>query len=366
MNTLTSLDGPFARIGFVSVLFDRPLQRGARTPAVASAGRQGTIRRALRTTGAIMLLAAALAAPPKGSAATDPQNPAPADIVARPGETRSVLFVGNSFFYGDGSAVRFYRSQSVTDLNGDGVGGVPALFKLFTEQAGLDIAVSLETVGGAGLDHHVEKKTAIIGRPWDCVVLQTFSTLDRNKPGDPALLIRSTKQAADLLRSGNPNVEIHLVATWSRADQTYPESGAWHGRPIEAMAAEVRVGYDLAAAGEPAIRGVIPVGEAWTRAMRAGVADPNPYDGIAPGQLDLWAFDHYHASTAGYYLEALVIFADLTGLDPRSLGKNERVAFELGLSGAPASALQQVAFDELTAQRPGRALKAFTPTAARR
>ena len=50
----------------------------------------------------------------------------------------SVLFIGNSFTYGQGSAVRFYRNSTVTDLNHEGIGGVPALFKSFTDQAGLD------------------------------------------------------------------------------------------------------------------------------------------------------------------------------------------------------------------------------------
>ena len=26
------------------------------------------------------------------------------------------------------------------------------------------------------------------------------------------------------------------MATWSRADQTYPQKGAWFGKPIETMA----------------------------------------------------------------------------------------------------------------------------------
>lgn len=38
-----------------------------------------------------------------------------------------VLFIGNSFTFGSGSAVRFYRNDTVTDLNDEGVGGVPAL-----------------------------------------------------------------------------------------------------------------------------------------------------------------------------------------------------------------------------------------------
>jgi hypothetical protein len=83
--------------------------------------------------------------------------------------------------------------------------------------------------------------------------------------------------------------------------------------------------------------------------MQIGVADPNPYDGIDAGKLDLWTYDHYHASTHGYYLEALVIFGALTGRDPRSLGPLECSGFELGLSRVEVRTLQQVAFDELAA-----------------
>ena len=81
--------------------------------------------------------------------------------------------------------------------------------------------------------------------------------------------------------------------------------------------------------------------------MQTGVADPNPYDGIEAGKLNLWTYDHYHASAHGYYLEALVIFGSVTGRDPRSLGDNECSAYELGLSRPQVKALQQVAFDQL-------------------
>lgn len=260
-----------------------------------------------------------------------------------------ILFVGNSFMYGAGSAARYYRADTVTDLNGEGQGAVPALFLVFARQAGLDYAVSLETVGGSGLDLHVEKKAAVIGRAWDYVVMLGQSMLDNTKPGDPTKLVKATKDISAIFRQHNPSVDIRLVATWSRADQTYPDKGAWHGKGIEAMALDVRRGCDLAATGEPSIRAVLPVGEAWNRAFKAGVADPNPYDGIAYGQVDLWTHDHYHASTYGYYLEALVIFGDLTGLDPRVLGRRERAAVDLGFSATQAEALQRVAFEELSA-----------------
>jgi hypothetical protein len=259
----------------------------------------------------------------------------------------SVLFIGNSFTYAAGSPVHFYRAGTVTDLNDEGVGGVPALFKSFADQAGLAYDVSLETRGGSGLDFHLAEKSAALGkRAWDAVVMHGYSTLDADKPRDPEKLVATSKQMAELLRKKNAGVAIYLMATWSRADQTYPKTGAWAGQPIEAMARDIRAAYDSAARASAA-KAVIPVGEAWLGAMQSGVADPNPYDGIEAGMVDLGTYDHYHGSTYGYYLEALVIFGTLTGRDPRSLGDLECSAFELGLSRGQARALQQVAFDEL-------------------
>lgn len=291
-------------------------------------------------------------------------QPAPAGVARvsdAKGRSPSVLFIGNSFLFGFGSSVRFYRAQTVTDLNAGGVGGVPALFKSFTSQAGLEFVVSLETSPGKGLDYHIAEKADVIGRAWDHVVMLGYSTLDKDKPGDPTVLIRSARQVAELLHSKNPGVDIRLIATWSRADQVYPKAGHWHGKPIEAMGNDIQAAYEQAAGGTPFIRNVIPVGQAWNRAFQTGVADANPYDGIAFGQVDLWTYDHYHPSTFGYYLEALVVFGDLTGLDPRSLGKDERSAFELGLAPAQAVALQQVAYDELVAMKGRGRLEKFTP-----
>jgi hypothetical protein len=94
---------------------------------------------------------------------------------------------------------------------------------------------------------------------------------------------------------------------------------------------------------------VIPVGEAWGRAIRTGIADSNPYDGIDAGKVNLWGSDNYHASVYGYYLEALTIFGSVTGRDPRSLGQGECSAADLGIAPAQAAALQNVAFEQLSA-----------------
>jgi hypothetical protein len=224
-----------------------------------------------------------------------------------------ILFVGNSFTYGGGSrAVESYRSGTVTDLNREGMGGVPALFEAFTRAAGLDYEVFLETAGGMNLDYHFESKAPLIARRWDHVVLQGYSLLDENAPGDPAKLVEYSGRLAELFHAKNPQVQVRLVATWSRADQTYLPSGHWYGKPI---------------------------------------ASRNPYRGVAPRQVNLWADDGYHASAYGSYLAALVVFGSVTGRDPRSLGGGELAAAEIGISPAEAQALQRIAFETIEGDR---------------
>lgn len=261
----------------------------------------------------------------------------------------TILFVGNSFTFGATSPVLRYRPEQVSDLNKEGIGGVPAIFKVLTFQAGLDYQVSLETSPGKNFDWHLANRLPLIDRPWDVVILQGQSTLDLERPGDPTRIIEYGRQLSDVLARRNPSARIYFQSTWSRADLTYAKPSPWKGKPIAAMARDVRAGYDRARAVSPAVRGVLPVGEAWTRAMDAGVADPNPYDGVTFGQVDLWGWDQYHASAAGYYLSALVTFGAVTGRDPRSFGEREVAAYELGLSPAQATGLQQAAYEQLKA-----------------
>jgi len=262
----------------------------------------------------------------------------------------TILFVGNSFTYGELSPVRYFQPESVIDLNHEGTGGVPALFKEFTAEAKLSYEVSLETSPAKNLDYHLEQKASVLDRPWDYVVLQGYSTLDQHKPGDPAVLVQYAGRLSRLFQAKNPRVDIRLVSTWSRADQTYLPTGHWFGKPIDAMANEIRAAYDLAAATSPAIRSVIPVGQAWNRAIAIHLAAPNPYEPGTGRGIDLWGPDHYHGSTYGYYLEALVIFGNLTGRDPRTLGAGEQAAIALGIEPSLATTLQKVAADTLAAE----------------
>ena len=257
-----------------------------------------------------------------------------------------ILFVGNSFTFGATSAVRHYEAATVHDLNGTAIGGVPALFRRMSEEAGLSYDVSLETIGGADLAKHWREKRPLIDRHWDIVVLQSYSILDSRAPGDPASLVAAVRIIAEALRQHNPHVAIYLTATWPRADLVYAKPSPWLGKPIEVMTTDIAKGYDEARiAAEHAT--VLPVGEAFLHAMREGVADSDPYDGIAYNKVDLWGWDHYHASTHGYYLEALVAFGAITGRDPRELGAGEKCADDLGLSPEQAAALQRIAAETL-------------------
>jgi hypothetical protein len=293
-----------------------------------------------------------------------------AALVGGPASARTILFVGNSFTFGEFSPAKRYQTHTVTDLNGPDrqgrtLGGMPAIFKQLTVEAGLDYQVSLETQPGIGLDFHYNQRLPLLDRAWDEVVLQSFSTLDAAHPGDPALLSRYAGLLVDVFKARNPQAQVWLDSTWSRADLTYPAGKPWSGRPIQQMGKDVEAGYEAALRATPRAAGVIQTGLAFNRAIDAGLADPDPFDGIGAGQIDIWAFDGYHASAFGYYLEALMVFGKVTGRDPLSLGEFEQAAADFGFSPPQTHALQQIAHDQLAAQAETAAHEGLSRLAAR-
>jgi hypothetical protein len=255
-----------------------------------------------------------------------------------------VLFVGNSFTFGATSAVLRYRAETVDDRNRDGIGGVPALFKLFADQLNVPVTVALETSPGKTLQWHFQHKQREIDGRWDHVVLQEYSTLDPDKPGDATRSIEFAGRLTRWIRARTPDARVSITSNWTRPDLTVPAGQHWSGKPITRMAIDLRKGIDRVVRANPQIVRVHPVGEAFNCAIAADVADANPYDGIDAGKVNLWGYDHYHAGTPGYYLSALVIFAGVTGLDPRQLGERETAAYDLGLDPAVATKLQTVAW----------------------
>ncbi len=173
--------------------------------------------------------------------------------------------------------------------------------------------------------------------------------------------------------NGNNNAlaEIYLYQTWARPNLinaqfttvTDPVTGAVSNTTtaatsfyssLEAMTTDLRNGYAQAADradndGTAGIKAVAAVGDAFLRAVTENVATRDMYaaDAKTDGKIDLWFDDGTHASKYGSYLSALTLFATTTGVDPQTLGYNERAARDLGISGADAYMLQQVAAEQL-------------------
>ena len=91
-------------------------------------------------------------------------------------------------------------------------------------------------------------------------------------------------------------------------------------------------------------------GDAWITAMNMGIAVTNPFATNNPSnQISLWDTDPltacctapigYHPSIYGSYLNALVLFDQQTGIDPRTLGW-EKAAQDLGISYDVATQLE--------------------------
>jgi hypothetical protein len=175
--------------------------------------------------------------------------------------------------------------------------------------------------------------------------------------------------------AANPNAnaaaQIYLQQTWARPNLINPPGTAtpnpltgdaiYSATPapsffssLEAMTGEMTVAMNNVAAFAGAdnsggITGVIPVGQAFLRAVQDGLATRDMYatGANSDGLIDLWFNDGTHASVHGSYLSALTLFGSITGLDPQSLGAGEQAAIDLGISAADAVRLQRVAALEL-------------------
>ncbi|OON69224.1 DUF4886 domain-containing protein [Hymenobacter sp. CRA2] len=280
-----------------------------------------------------------------------------------------ILFVGNSFFHGKYLPVLKYNAGAIKDEN-FGLpkedpryeqydhepgpwGGIPAIFKKLTDEAGLRYEVHLESVSGQTLQFHYDNARSVIDRPgWDAVVLQEYSTrpLPARRSGKPELFQEYATRIEQLVHARNPAARVYLYETWARADQTYPTGRPYSGLPVDSMGQDLHGGYYGLARQNGRLAGVAPAGDAWLRAMRQGVALRNPYSPEA-GKVDLWGEDHYHPSNWGAYLNACVLFAEITGKNPAKLGRREQAAADLGIAPAVAAQLQRIAYAQVKAGR---------------
>lgn len=277
-----------------------------------------------------------------------------------------ILFVGNSFFHGAFEPVLTYNAAAITDENyqpnrtgqrrrqyeheAGPWGGIPGIFKKLADEAGLNYEVHLEAISGQTLQFHYDSALAIIQQPkWDKVIMHDYSTgpVPVRHGGQPARFFNYATKLAQAVHTANPAARLYLYQTWARADLTYPPGKAYAGLPLDSMTTDLHRAYYQEAAQDKNFAGVAPAGDAWLRAVRQGVADPNPYDAAEPGKVDLWGRDHYHPSIYGAYLNACVVLAEVAGYDPRKLGAREQAAAALGIAPEVATQLQKIAYEQV-------------------
>lgn len=280
-----------------------------------------------------------------------------------------ILFVGNSFFHGAFQPVLSYNAAAITDENykptSEGQrrhqyeheegpwGGIPGIFKKLTDEAGLNYEVHLEAISGQTLKFHYDSALAVIQQPkWDKVVMHDYSTgpVPTRHGGYPVRFTEYANRLEQAIHTANPKAQVYLYETWARADQTYTPKGGYAGLPIDSMASDLHRAYYREAAQNGHIAGVAPAGDAWLRAIETGVAMRNPYQPTA-GKVNLWGQDNYHPSQWGAYLNACVLFGEITGRDPRRFGAQEQAAATLGIAPDEATALQRVAYEQLQAAK---------------
>jgi hypothetical protein len=273
-------------------------------------------------------------------------------------------------------------------------GGVPGIFKKLTDEAGLNYDVSLSTRNATSLRGHFldlanadwKLRENVAMQTWDAVVLQELSDAalppGQGKNANLAAFNAYADQFERFIHGGaaNPHASaatrVWLEQGWARPDMveahkiTRPDITSHEGRPVvdtsrtggdarlyyaslAGMTADLHEAFYAKAAANPGFAGVVPVGDAFQRAVDQGLAQGSGFYGAdgtlaeTAGVLNLWWLDRTHASKYGSYLAALTLFGRLTGRDPLSLGASEQAAVDLGIEAATAQALQRVASEQL-------------------
>jgi hypothetical protein len=102
------------------------------------------------------------------------------------------------------------------------------------------------------------------------------------------------------------------------------------------------------------ITNIVSVGDAFQLAVDTGTVKADNFyktDGTydETGLLNLWWLDRTHESVNGAYLAGLMMFGKIAHIDPQSLGTDDKVFGELGISVTDGLMLQKVAHDTLVA-----------------
>ncbi len=205
----------------------------------------------------------------------------PAPVLAQPAAPQTtatdVLFIGNSYTY----------FNNLGDI-------VAAIAE--ADPQGPRIVPGFQLRGGATLRSHIETKRAdaIEAQAWDVVVLQEQSLLGGSIAGGKIVLGNNNqfeiavRELAARVRARGASPVLYM--TWARRDA--PEIITGLARAYRDIGAELKIP-------------VAPVGLAFAEAHRRLYT------------LDLITYDGSHPTAAGSYLAAAVIYATITGRDPR-------------------------------------------------
>ena len=303
-------------------------------------------------------------------------------------------------------------------------GGVAGVFLQLTKEAGLHYNVSLMTISSATLTGWLNNKGSeagllplIASAKWDHVVMQDQSfrplptTVTVNGQSVPtrgvptgfqsgvtglidaihaadaaagkakaAVTLYETQPLASYgYTSSNPNAPIFGSSTAAQNGGNpafAPYVGAAY--PIAQMASDLHNAYTGVASTYNAANPTGPrvdvalAGDAWVSAINLGIAVENPYLPRHPRQqVDLWDSNPlraccttpigYHPSSYGVYLNALVIFYKITGIDPHTLRAEmdehnplfqSSAAYALGISARDARLLAIAARETVQAGMP--------------
>jgi len=292
-----------------------------------------------------------------------------------------ILFVGDSLTHGRYSPVRNYDSANMTDANYGSVptnrkesssepgpyGGIPGIFKEFTTEAGLNYNVTIEAISSTSLQNNYSYASSVIAQSvWNTVVLQELTNrpltvaLSGDSTSNPSNFCSSVKTIEQGVHAVAPTAKIFLYETPARGDEAQALGSSTFAANLTAIANQYHNVYYSAMQNDGNVADVAATGDAWLTTQLAGNAILDPYT-TSSGTL-LWfgykagsspstsssSPDYLHPSPAGAYLNALVLFYRITGVDPRTLGASEAAAAAIGIPSATAVMLQQAAYTQIT------------------
>ena|ERR1700677_296640 len=211
-----------------------------------------------------------------------------------------ILFIGNSFTFGDGD-------EAVLKL-----GGVPKLLEGIAASKGKKADTMMITSPGKNFAYHLAQPATDAGlkaKAWDWIVLQDYST-EPTHIGDVAEFMKDGETFYSRIAQSSPKAKIALYQTWAY-DPKNPvfaaTSDAKHFASPDEMTGELVKNYaalqaDLQAKDAQRQVDLARVGEAFARCHKEH-----------PELLLNSTKDYKHANRDGSYLAALVIYTTLFG-----------------------------------------------------